>query len=195
MYQAAPNTIFCVAAGNDSADIDQILDYPSRVFAYNKIVVAATNGYSSIANFSNFGGKSVDVAAPGVAIYSTAPTNTYISLSGTSQAAPFVTNTIAQLKDINENLSIADVKSIIFETVDYKPWLKGKVRTSGIVNKDRAKKAAIYSKVMNVTLAIAKAKLEVMDVAVPKSLNNEPLIKLDIGYKPSRQSLLTKALN
>jgi subtilisin family serine protease len=192
IYQAAPNTIFAVAAGNDTLDIDKFPDYPADIQADNKIVVAATLGYSSLAEFSNYGATKVDVAAPGVAITSTAPTNAYIPLSGTSQAAPFITNVVAQIKDINPNLSIRDVKALVLQTVDVKSWLAGKVRTSGVVNKDRATKAALYSKTMNITIAITKARAEVGDVLVNKSFENMSFEKLDINYRPVRPSLMIK---
>ena len=155
MFEAAPNTLFAIAAGNDSSNNDLTPDYPADIKADNKIVVAATLGYKSLADFSNYGATTVDVAAPGVAITSTAPTNVYIALSGTSQATPFVTNTIAAIKDLNPALSVRDIKSIVLGTVDVKAWLKGKVKTSGIVNRARALKAAELSKGLNVDVAIS----------------------------------------
>lgn len=191
MFKAAPNTLFVIAAGNDTSDNDKLPDYPASIKAPNKIVVAATNGYSEIAEFSNTGAVSVDVAAPGVAIESTAPTNSYFFMSGTSQAAPFVTNAVALAKDANPALSAADIKSIILGTVDVKAWLKGKVATSGIVNKARVIKAAELSKTMNVEVAISKAKALIADVAVPKSFARRlPGMKLD--FKPILPSLAIK---
>ena len=191
MFKVAPNTLFVVAAGNDSSDNDALPDYPADIQAPNKIVVAATLGYSEIAEFSNFGATKVDVAAPGVAIQSTGPAQSYLHMSGTSQAAPVVTSAISLAKDLNPALSAADIKSIILKTVDVKPWLKGKVATSGIVNKARVLRAAELSKTMNVEIAIQKAKLEIADVATPKSLAKR-LPGMNIKYKPVRPSLLVK---
>jgi subtilisin family serine protease len=191
MFAAAPKTLFVIAAGNDTSDNDALADYPADIQAPNKIVVAATLGYSEIAEFSNYGATKVDVAAPGVAILSTAPTQSYIPLSGTSQAAPFVTNAIALAKDMNPALKAADIKAIILGTVDVKDFLKGKVATSGIVNKARVSRAAELSKTMNVTVAIAKARAEIADVAISKSFARRlPGMKLD--FKPIRPSLLVK---
>lgn len=193
MYQAAPNTMFVVAAGNDGSNIDQLPDYPSRVVVNNKVVVAATNGQTEIADFSNFGINSVDVAAPGVAITSTAPMNNYIPLSGTSQATPFVTNTLAQMKDANPKLSINDLKNILFGTVDVKPWLQGKVRTSGIVNKERAIKAAAFANALNISAAIAKAKQAIPDVSSATLKSFKIYAPADkIEFRPARASLLIK---
>lgn len=191
MFDAAPKTLFIIAAGNDNSDNDALPDYPADIKADNKIVVAATKGYSELAEFSNYGATKVDVAAPGVAINSTAPTNAYLAMSGTSQAAPFVTNAIAQAKDINPALTAADLKSIILKTVDVKPWLKGKVVTSGIVNKARVNRAAELSKTMNVEVAISKARAEIADVPVAKSFNKR-LLGPALNFHPVRPSLLVK---
>jgi subtilisin family serine protease len=112
-------------------------------------------------------------------------------MSGTSQAAPYVTNAIADAKDINPALTVADIKNIILKTVDVKSWLKGKVVTSGIVNKERVKRAALLSKTMNVEVAITKAKAEVADVATPKSFARR-LPGMKLNFKPVRPSLLVK---
>lgn len=191
MFKAAPNTMFVIAAGNDSSNNDALPDYPASIKADNKIVVAATLGYSELAEFSNYGATKVDVAAPGVAIQSTGPAQSYLHMSGTSQAAPFVTNAISLAKDINPALKVADLKSIILKTVDVKPWLKGKVATSGIVNKARVQRAAELSKTMNVEVAIAKAKAEIADVATPKSFATR-LPGMKINYRPIMPSLLVK---
>jgi subtilisin family serine protease len=60
--------IIVAAAGNDSADIDQAPSYPSAYNLANVLSVAATD---SLVGFSNFGGKTVDLAAPGYQIYTT----------------------------------------------------------------------------------------------------------------------------
>ena len=191
MFAAAPNTVFAIAAGNDSSNNDLYPDYPADIQADNKIVVAAALGYKKLADFSNYGATKVDVAAPGVAITSTAPTNAYIPLSGTSQATPYVVNIVAAMKDLNPALSARDLKAIVLGTVDVKDWLKGKVKTSGIVNKSRALKAAEFAKTMNVDVAITKAKATIVDVPVEKSFTIKPT-GLTLNYKPVRPSLLIK---
>ena len=193
MFAAAPDTLFIVAAGNDNSNNDIRPDYPANIESDNKIVVAATVGYKSLAEFSNYGATKVDVAAPGVAISSTAPTNAYIALSGTSQAAPYVTNVIAAIKDVNPALTGRDLKSIVLGTVDVKAWLKGRVATSGIVNKARALKAAELAKTQTVDLAISNARVTMADVPVEKSFANRPMA-LNFKFKPVRPSLLIKKI-
>lgn len=165
---SAPNTLFIFAAGNDGSNNDIKPTTPTNVVAENKISVAATLGDQALATFSNYGVKNVEVAAPGVGILSTSPKDTYIHVSGTSQAAPYVAGVAGAVKDANPKLDFRGIKKIILETVDVKEWLKGKVTTSGLVNPERAVRAAELSRTMDLGAAIAQSKTDVL----PKS-NNE----------------------
>ena len=69
-FQAAGG-IFVAAAGNEDTDNDITHSYPSDYDLSGIISVAAIDQGNSLASFSNYGGTSVDVAAPGVNIYST----------------------------------------------------------------------------------------------------------------------------
>lgn len=159
---AAPNTLFVFAAGNEGTDNDTIPSSPTNVVAENKISVAATLGDQSLAVFSCFGAQNVEVAAPGVGIYSTSPMDKYLAVSGTSQAAPYVANIAGKIKDVNPKLGFREIKKIIMETVDVKSWLVGKVKTSGLVNRDRAIRAAELSRSLDLTRAIAQSKNDVL---------------------------------
>lgn len=59
------------AAGNNAANTDDHPFYPASYDLPNIISVAATDRQDSLASFSNWGPSTVDVAAPGVSIYST----------------------------------------------------------------------------------------------------------------------------
>ncbi len=167
--KSAPQTLFVFAAGNDGVNNDITPTSPTNVVGENKISVAATLGDQALATFSNYGEKNVEVAAPGVGIVSAIPQNQYLAVSGTSQAAPFVAGVAGAVKDANVKLGFREIKRIIMETVDVKSWLKGKVSTSGMVNRNRAVRAAELSLTMDVTRAIAQAKLDVL----PKSENDK----------------------
>jgi subtilisin family serine protease len=65
--------VFCVAAGNDTADNDTTLTYPADYRLGNMIVVAATDQNDALAFFSNYGTNTVDLGAPGENILSLLP--------------------------------------------------------------------------------------------------------------------------
>jgi cell wall-associated protease len=170
MAAAAPNTLFVFAAGNDGSNNDVYPTSPTNIQADNVISVAATYERDFIAPFSNYGTKMVDVAAPGMLIYSQIPGDEYLKVSGTSQAAPFVANIAAQLKDINPNLSPLEMKKIIMGTVDKKDYLKEKVKTQGIVNTQRATTAAKLSLTNDLDTAINMSMNTVQDVPSTKNM-------------------------
>jgi subtilisin family serine protease len=167
--KASPDTLFVFAAGNDGSNNDEFPTTPTNVVAENKISVAAALADQSLANFSNYGVANVDVAAPGVGILSTTPKDTYTPVSGTSQASPYVAGVAGAVKDANPKLDFRGIKQIILETVDVKDWLKGKVRTSGLVNPARALRAAELSRTMDLAHAIAQSKVDVL----PKTSNEK----------------------
>ncbi|MCG3220366.1 MAG: S8 family serine peptidase, partial [Candidatus Heimdallarchaeota archaeon] len=81
--------VVVAAAGNDNTDM---LFYPA---AYPDVIsVSATDSGDNKASFSNYGDW-IDVAAPGVSIYSTLPDNSYGYAQGTSMACPHVAGLIA----------------------------------------------------------------------------------------------------
>jgi subtilisin family serine protease len=153
-----------VAAGNDSANLDSALTTPASFALSNSdiITVAATDNQDLLANFSDYGATSVDLAAPGVDIFTTAPlatptqaesnlaltypadipqfTATYGYVDGTSAAAPFVTGIIALEAAANPIASPAQLKQALLQGVTYDPALAGanglpaKVATSGVAN-------------------------------------------------------------
>jgi subtilisin family serine protease len=64
------DALFICAAGNAGADTDNVPYYPASFDSPNIISVAATDQNDQMAWFSNYGTVTVDVAAPGVRIYS-----------------------------------------------------------------------------------------------------------------------------
>jgi subtilisin family serine protease len=81
--QAAGNAgiIFCTAAGNSSINHNSTAVYPVSYRLSNMIVVAASDQNDSLASFSDYGSTTVDLAAPGVNVFSTIPTvtSTYVT--------------------------------------------------------------------------------------------------------------------
>jgi hypothetical protein len=76
-YANVHGLLFVAAAGNTGGDNDQIPEYPASYDLPNIISVAATDQDDALADFSNYGIHSVDVAAPGINIYSTVPEFSY----------------------------------------------------------------------------------------------------------------------
>jgi thermitase len=124
------------AAGNEHQDSDlpENAYYPAGYRLKNIISVASTDIYNQLLPSSNYGKRSVDVAAPGEAIYSTTPGGKTGLMTGTSQATAFVSGIAALLLSKHPNLSAPQLKQIIETSVDVLPHLSQKVRTGGRVN-------------------------------------------------------------
>ena len=155
------NILFVFSAGNSGLDNDTYHHYPSRIKVDNAITVAAMNG-DYLATFSNFGHLFVDIGAPGVAILSLVPkvysengTDLYSPSSGTSMAAPYVSNLAAQIKNTNLNLNPSQIKKIILETGDMKDHLKSKLSSASIVDNQKALRAALLTKDFKIDQAIS----------------------------------------
>lgn len=166
---AAPDTLFVFAAGNDGMSNDLYGTSPANIKADNVISVGATYKNEFFAPFSNYGTKMVDIAAPGMLIPSAIPGNDYLQVSGTSQAAPFVANVAAKIKEANPKLKPGEIKKILMGTVDPKGFLTTKVATGGIVNSNRAVVAAQMSVMMSVGEAISRAKSQIANEKVVKT--------------------------
>ncbi len=116
-YAHDKGVVIVAAAGNSNSSG---FFYPA---AYSQVIsVAATDNEDARASFSNWGNW-VDVAAPGVSIFSTLPSHTnyfktknYGYLSGTSMAAPHVSGLAGLL--FSENLKRDEVVNVIFQNAD-----------------------------------------------------------------------------
>lgn len=131
--------VLCVhAAGNSSKDIGKESNFPSPKYPSmskefsNWIEVGASTRYKKAkadkknggfkqpglaARFSNYNNEMVDVFAPGLEIYSTIPNNEYIAIQGTSMASPMVAGVAALLKSYYPELTMFEIRDIIFESV------------------------------------------------------------------------------
>ena len=134
--------LLVVAAGNNSQDIDKDPFYPADYTNGNILSIAAITASGSLASFSDFGSKNVDLGAPGDSIVSTYPTSTYKVLSGTSMATPYVTAAAAMLFKQNSDLTYSKLRSLIKSHVIANPALGGKSVTGGQLNVQAALAAA-----------------------------------------------------
>lgn len=124
-YAETKDVLFVNAAGNESTDTDFTQVYPQdQVMAGaeisdNFLTVGALNfeyGSGLLAGFSNYGKSSVDVFAPGAAIYSTAPLNEYRNASGTSMASPATAGVAAVIRSQYPKLTASQVKHVIMDS-------------------------------------------------------------------------------
>lgn len=150
MYQAISrlNTagVLVVAAAGNSANNNYIQPvYPASYELPNIISVAATNRSLALANYSNYG-PDVDIAAPGGqgadeenAIVSTfSPLAKaeafYVSLAGTSMAAPMVTGALALVASQAPKLSASQLKEVLLQSAYRVDSLEGLVDAARFMN-------------------------------------------------------------
>lgn len=123
-YAESKGVLIIHAAGNDAEDIDNTPSFPSKRYANNKeagnfMVIGASSWQKNeklVAPFSNYGKKTIDVFAPGVDIYSTAPKNKYKDASGTSMASPVACGVAAVLKSYYPTLTPQQIKKILVKS-------------------------------------------------------------------------------
>ena len=130
--------LFVAAAGNASVNNDRSPHYPSSYNVPNVVSVAALDRHDQLASFSNYGVKSVAIAAPGVDILSTWLGNAYEEKSGTSMATPVVSGVAALILSENPHLSVDDLRKKLLASTDPIVALKGKTVTGGRINAAKA---------------------------------------------------------
>jgi hypothetical protein len=133
----APNSLFVVAAGNESSDNDSKPTYPCNTPGQNVVCVAASDQNDALAGFSNFGAQLVDLAAPGTNVLSTYGSG-YAFLAGTSMATPHVAGVAALIRALRPDSTPAAVRSDILSTVEQRPGLVGRTVTGGRLDADGA---------------------------------------------------------
>ena len=132
--------LFVAAAGNSGTDNDRRPHYPSNYDLPNVVSVAALDRTDALASFSNFGVKTVHIAAPGKDILSTWLNDEYRGASGTSMATPHVSGVAALILSKSPNMSIAKLRERLLSSVDKLPNLEGRVASGGRLNAAKALK-------------------------------------------------------
>ena len=111
-YATNKGALVIAAAGNSGTSERH---YPA---AYPEVIaVTATNEKDKLVSFSTYGDW-VDIAAPGTSIVSTFLWNTYVSMSGTSMAAPHVAGVAALVWSEFPGMSNEQVRGQLLNTAD-----------------------------------------------------------------------------
>lgn len=131
--------LFVVAAGNgDDRDLGFNIDttpvYPASLPSDNIITVANLMFDGKLEESSNYGPRSVDIAAPGTYILSTIADHSYGHMSGTSMSAPMVTGVAAMVYSGRPDLDLAGVKNAILSSAHKLDSLNGRVLSGGMLD-------------------------------------------------------------
>jgi subtilisin family serine protease len=126
------------AAGNNGTDNDKRAHYPSNYNLPNVISVAAVDRTDALTSFSNFGAKTVHIAAPVVTFCRRWLGDAFRDASGTSMAAPQVSGVAGLILASEPRISVAKLRERLLGSVDKIPSLDGKVSSGGRLNAAKA---------------------------------------------------------
>lgn len=161
-YAHANNVIICAAAGNGEYDDNEniipeslnVLNYPA---SYSHVVsVANVDEFNQRWKSSVYNGA-VDLAAPGVDIFSCAFDKGYLMQTGTSMSTPMVSAGMAMLRAIHPTATADQIETIMNKTAT-------DLYTAG---------RDIYTGfgLINLELAVQTAKAERLDVTYPQNIH------------------------
>lgn len=143
------NILFVAAAGNGHQgrgydnDNDSRPAYPASYDMDTIVSVAAIDETGNLGSFSNWGARGVDLAAPGVKVFSTMVGNKYSDIvidipgmvtatwDGTSMAAPHVSGAAALYLSKHPNASFREVKEALIRSVKRTSVLSSKTVSGG----------------------------------------------------------------
>ncbi|WP_440998434.1 S8 family peptidase [Fodinibius sp. SL11] len=151
-YADSKGVLMVQGAGNEAQNNDIGENYPTDTYSYSIdgdsaatlwLSVGATSWMPNeefVANFSNYGDKTVDIFAPGMDIYSTMPDNKYKFQEGTSMASPVVAGAAALLMAYYPDLTAQQIRQVIMDNTSQYPNQQVTVPHEG--NPQEAKQAA-----------------------------------------------------
>lgn len=155
------NVMIVAAAGNGGDDFlgdcnDQYNIYPANIDSSNLLSIASVDYQNELTNYSNFGFKTVHIAAPGGDDYMGGLLSTgiadcekicnnenavYYRSMGTSMATPLVAGLIALIKGRNPNMDHKDIRDIILKNGTESQSLYGLIESSKVINVENSLRA------------------------------------------------------
>jgi len=145
VFAENPDVVFTISAGNVSSNKsvrnnDTTLISPPYLSSFfpNVITVASHDDDARLSNFSFYGKRSVQLAAPGRNIQSSLLAGFSGPMSGTSMAAPYVAGVASKMRAENPKLSARQVRNILEQTVDPVTAYKHLLTSGGKINALRA---------------------------------------------------------
>jgi len=124
-YATSKGATVVASAGNNSRNLDLVPSYPASSAEPSVLSVTATGVGGNLLDFANRGLNSVDLAAPGEQILSTARGSGYEDRSGTSMSAPFVAGALALLQSARPDLSQSVLRGALLSTGQKTGLLQG----------------------------------------------------------------------
>jgi thermitase len=130
--------LIVTSAGNDGKNLDKTPYYPASFTTKNLISVAAIDNQGKPPEWTNYGARSIHIAAPGVWIYSTVNNGKYIYAAGTSMAAPHVAGAAVLMMTAHPEWNYAEIKSRILSSCEPNGKVQNLVACGGNLNVARA---------------------------------------------------------
>ena len=203
-YGATRQKMLAVAAaGNYGTDIDLAgateRFCPAYFDSKNLLVVASVNpdtignALKNLSSFSNYGRVSVDVAAPGVNVFSTLQNNKWGFLTGTSMSTPFVSASAALLgiKRCSNPFDFNTVKTAVENTVVVSAGLST-IRKTGFVNFCAARQNFLNTLPVSCLVSVVEAPSILKNiVAAPNPFTDELMVQFTSSESAESRLIIT----
>ncbi len=132
-YAGQKGATVVASAGNNSRDLDITPSFPASSTEPAVLTVTASEQTGGLLGIANRGLRTVDLAAPGGNILSTARGSGYELRQGTSMAAPFVSGSLALLAAARPDLSQETLRAALVQSAP-QPTLLAGLLGSGALN-------------------------------------------------------------
>ncbi len=168
-YASQQGATVVASAGNQNRDIDLTPSYPASSAEPSVLTVTATQSTGSLLGIANRGLRSVDLAAPGGYILSSARGSGYEMREGTSMAAPFVAGSLALLAAARPDLAQSTLRAALVQSAP-RPKLLAGLLGSGALNVAAAMHSVLPGDMWRDSGLRAGAAADAADTAEPIAL-------------------------